>query len=188
MDLHRPMEPERHEFEPRALETYVLDPEVDIPNSALPLLIYRGVLPPYLQAAGACQSLFKRNRWAGNWVNGVFDYWHFHVTGHEALGCVAGRATVGFGGEHGLAADIGAGDVVVIPAGVGHKRVGASPDFQVVGGYPPGQSGAITRAGDVELEAAREAIAKLALPATDPVFGWQGPLLDHWGADARRGR
>lgn len=181
MDLHRPMEPDRHELEPRAVEKFLLEPAGDIPNNPqLPLLVYRGVLAPELLMAGTCQSLFKRNRWSGNWVNGVYDYWHFHVNGHEALGCVAGSARVGFGGDGGVETDVQAGDVVVIPAGVGHKQLSASPDFTIVGGYPPDQTGEIWCPGDIGLEQAAERIAALALPETDPVYGWQGPVVEHW--------
>jgi uncharacterized protein YjlB len=181
MDLHRPMEPDRHELQPIEVETFALAPAGDIPNNPqLPLLIYRGVLAPELQTAGACQSLFKRNRWGGNWVNGVYDYWHFHVSGHEVLGCVAGSGQVAFGGDGGVKTEIQAGDVVVIPAGVGHKRLSASPDFTIVGGYPPGQSGAITRPGDIAVEDAADRIAGLARPEADPVYGREGPLLEHW--------
>ncbi|HEX2255249.1 MAG TPA: hypothetical protein VHG92_00875 [Afifellaceae bacterium] len=181
-DLHRPMEPDRPEMEPRDVEAFVIEPADGIPNNPrLPLLVYRAVLLPELTNAAACQSLFKRNSWGGNWVDGIYDYWHFHVTGHEALGCVAGSARVAFGGDAaGLLADVVAGDVVVIPAGVGHKLLEASPDFTVVGGYPPGQSGAITCPGDIDLEEAEERIAALDLPETDPVHGRAGLLTERW--------
>ena len=81
------------------VETFIFAPDGDIPNSSLPLVLYRHALPPELQTPGGCQAIFARNQWRGNWVNGIFDYWHFHVTGHEVLGCVAGSADVGFGGD-----------------------------------------------------------------------------------------
>ncbi len=114
-------------------------------------------------------------------MNGIFDYWHFHTTGHEVLGCVAGSARVGFGGDHGVEVVFRAGDVVVIPAGVGHKRLGGSDGFCVVGGYPPGQNGAITRPGEVSLEGAQATIRALSLPGSDPIFGNEGPLIQAWG-------
>jgi uncharacterized protein YjlB len=164
------------------VESHLLPPAGDIPNSPLPLVLYRGALPPDLQIAGGCQALFARNEWRGNWVDGIFDYWHFHVTGHEVLGCVAGSATVGFGGDDGVVVEFSAGDVAVIPAGVGHKRLSEKRDgFMVVGGYPPGQSGAISRPGDMPLNEAQEKIAALALPKGDPVSGYEGPLVEAWG-------
>src|SRR6185295_10233903 len=83
-------------------ETFNLAPTAEIPNSSLPLLLYRHALPPALQDPAGCQALFAENEWGGNWVNGIFDYWHFHVSGHEVLGCVAGDADVGFGGDSGI--------------------------------------------------------------------------------------
>ena len=140
-----------------AVETFSLAPDADIPNNALPLLLYRQALPPALQTPAGCQALFAENDWGGNWVDGIFDYWHFHVTGHEVLGCVAGEAEVGFGGNHGIEVTFRAGDVVAIPAGVGHKRLSAKRGgFTVVGGYPPGQNGTITRPGEYSLERGRE--------------------------------
>jgi uncharacterized protein YjlB len=163
------------------VESFVLATDGDIPNSALPLLLYRHALPPDLQAPSGCQALFTRNEWRGNWVNGIFDYWHFHVTGHEVLGCVAGAADVGFGGDLGIVTELRAGDVVVIPAGVGHKRLSDKRDgFTVVGGYPPRQSGRITRPGDMPLEDAQKAISNLSLPESDPIFGYEGPLITGW--------
>ena len=164
------------------IESFVLNPDGDIPNSPFPLLLYRHALAPPLRTASGCQALFARNQWTGNWVDGIFDYWHFHVTGHEALGCVAGSARVGFGGDAGIAVEFREGDVVVIPAGVGHKRLSAKHDgFTVVGGYPPGQSGAISKPGELSPDAAKRAIAALAMPRADPILGETGPLIACWG-------
>lgn len=163
------------------VETFNLNPSGEIPNNSLPLVVCRHALSPDLQTPGGCQALFARNNWRGNWVNGIFDYWHFHVTGHEVLGCVAGSARVGLGGDDGIEVDFAAGDVVVIPAGVGHKRLSERRDgFTVVGGYPPNQDGAITRPGDVPVDEAQRLIAGLALPRSDPVFGNEGPLIKAW--------
>lgn len=162
-------------------ETHTFDPEGGIPNNALPLVLYRGVLRPEQMSAAAVQALFRGNGWGGNWVNGVFDYWHFHVTGHEVLGCVAGEAEIGFGGDGGAKVTFSAGDVVVIPAGVGHKRLSERRGgFTVVGGYPPGQTGAIAEPGDYTIAEANALIAALALPKGDPVSGADGPLITAW--------
>lgn len=163
------------------VETFTFAPDSDIPNNSLPLILYRHVLPPELQNPAAAQALLRENDWVGNWVNGVFDYWHYHVTGHEVLGCVEGEAEIGFGGDHGVKVTFAAGDVVAIPAGVGHKRLSdRRGGFTVVGGYPPGQSGAITRAGEMPREDAERLIGKLALPQGDPIFGNEGPLVTAW--------
>ncbi len=97
------------------------------------------------------------------------------------LGCVAGEAEIGFGGDSGVKVTFKAGDVVAIPAGVGHKRLSEKRGgFTVVGGYPPGQNGAITRPGEYPLAEAQRRIAALRLPLGDPVSGPEGPLIEAW--------
>jgi uncharacterized protein YjlB len=163
------------------VQRFEFAPDSEIPNSPLPLLIYLQALAPALQTASACQALFRENDWVGNWVDGIFDYWHFHVTGHEVLGCVEGEAEVGFGGDGGIKVTFKAGDVVAVPAGVGHKRLSEKRGgFTVVGGYPLGQSGRITRPGEYPLAEARRLIAALALPKGDPVSGPEGALIAAW--------
>jgi uncharacterized protein YjlB len=71
--------------------------------------------------------------------------------------------------------------VVVIPAGVGHKRMSEKRGgFTVVGGYPPGQNGTITRPGEVSFEEAQRRIAALAPARGDPLGGPEGPLIAAW--------
>ncbi len=152
-----------------------------IPNSRLPLLLVRGALDlPKDDPAAEIESLLHENRWGNDWRNGIFDYHHYHSTAHEALFVFSGSARVQLGGEGGLAIDLGVGDVVIIPAGVGHKNLGASSDFCVVGAYPPQQNVDMNYGKPGERPRVDENIARLALPATDPVFGITGPLLDHW--------
>jgi uncharacterized protein YjlB len=142
--------------------------------------VYRGVLSGGSLNSRGCAALFRQNGWQGMWVNGVFPYWHYHPRAHEVLGCVAGSASVGFGGEHGITTDFGAGDVVVIPAGVGHMRLSQQPGFLVVGGYPAGQDGAIAGAGDIDLETAIDEALAVPVPASDPVLGTHGGLPEFW--------
>ncbi len=70
------------------------------------------------------------------------------------------------------------GDCLVLPAGTGHKNLGCSHDFQVIGAYPPGQHADIQRSAPTEEMLSR--IASLPLPRTDPVQGISGVLLDKW--------
>src|SRR3954447_10714449 len=129
-----------------------------IPNNpSLPVLLYRGVdaagagdvppntpSPPVLlyrggaaapAGADAAREHFAANGWGGSWVGGVLDFHHFHSTSHEVLAVLAGTATVELGGPQGRAFDVSAGDVVVLPAGTGHRRASASGDFRVLGAY-----------------------------------------------------
>lgn len=153
----------------------------EIPNNPhLPALAYRG-LETVARGAAACEELFTGNGWGGTWRDGVFAFHHFHSTSHEALGVAAGQATLALGGPQGEQVHVAAGDVLVLPAGTGHKRVEASEDFLVVGAYPPGQEDYDLRRGDpAEIEEVRGNIERVVLPPADPVAGASGPLVEAW--------
>lgn len=151
-----------------------------MPNSRLPLVFWRGRLTPAQAKGDAVRQLYKRNGWTGAWIYTVFPYWHFHTMGHEVLTCVAGTARIGLGGDAGIVAEISAGDVTVIPAGVGHKRIEASADFLMAGGYPPGQSGNIVRPGEMDEARIAKEIGGLALPETDPISGGADGIVAAW--------
>jgi uncharacterized protein YjlB len=146
------------------LETWHAPPGEEIPNHpAFPVLVYRGVDAPDVRA------LFAEHGWGGAWIDGVFDFHHFHSTSHEVLGVLAGAATLELGGPQGSAFDVAAGDVIVLPAGTGHRRATARAGFTVCGAYPVGQEDydLLRRADD----AARERIRTLPAPPQDPVGG-----------------
>ena len=155
-----------------------------IPNNVrLPLLVYRRVLRmPSEDPASAWEQIFKHWNWLGQWRNGIYPFHHYHSTSHEALGIYAGQATVRLGGEGGagLTTDVAAGDVLVIPAGVGHCNLGSSADFGVVGAYPDGRKWDLLRGNPGERPQADVNIAHVPLPANDPVFGPHGPLRMFW--------
>lgn len=166
--------------EPRII-TRVLKDAGTIPNSRLPVVIYQDALNlPKDDPAAAIEALIHANDWGNDWRNGIFSYHHYHSTAHEALLVFGGSAKVQLGGESGLIETIGAGDVIVIPAGVGHKNLGSSSDFHVVGAYPPNQNVDMNYGKSSERPRVDDNIARLALPMTDPIFGKTGPLLDHW--------
>ena len=146
------------------LETWKALPGDVIPNHPrFAVLIYRGV------DVSDAKALFADHDWGGSWVDGVFDFHHFHSTSHEALAVIAGEATIELGGPQGEAFDVAKGDVLVLPAGTGHRRTRADDAFRVVGAYPAGQEDYdLLREAD---DAARERIAALGPPAQDPVGG-----------------
>lgn len=159
-------------------QTLLLPPDEAMPNSPLPVLIYRGVTTG-VGPARDFEALFDSNGWRGSWRNGVYDFDHFHSNAHEVLGVTRGSATLQLGGDAGQSIEVAAGDVLVLPAGTGHRRISASTDFTVVGAYPQGQEHydiCRVRSAETELR-----VSKLARPKSDPVQGSDGPLLRLWG-------
>ena len=166
--------------EPKILKLLLKD-DGSIPNSRLPLVVYAGALQlPIGNGATLIEDLFCSNLWGGTWRNGVYSYHHYHSTAHEVLGCYGGSATVQFGGEQGITQKFERGDVVIIPAGVGHKNLGASDAFGVVGGYPVGQEWDMNYGKKSERPRADANIRRVKLPQADPVYGRTGPLLKLW--------
>jgi uncharacterized protein YjlB len=149
-------------------------------NPELAHLVYPGVLPVSAALPSDCEALFRENGWGGSGRDGVFPCHHYHSTAHEVLGVVRASARIAFGGEAGVTVEVGAGDVVVIPAGVGHCNLGSSRDFLVVGAYPRGQSWYLRTGEPDERPGVLENIRKVPLPEKDPVFGNKGPLTKHW--------
>jgi uncharacterized protein YjlB len=135
-----------------------------IPNHPrFPVLVYRGV------DVGDIRRVFAESGWGGAWTDGVFDFHHFHSTSHEVLAVIAGGATLELGGPQGEAFEVAEGDVLVLPAGTGHRRAAARDGFTVVGAYPAGQEDYdLLREAD---DAARERIRAVPVPGRDPVGG-----------------
>src|SRR3954469_16661440 len=142
-----------------------LAPQGDvIPNHPrFAVLVYRAV------AVADPRARFAEHGWGGTWVSSVFDFHHFHSTSHEALAVLSGSATIELGGPQGQAFEVSAGDVLVLPAGTGHRRARDADGFRVMGAYPAGQEDYdLLRAAD---EAALTRIAALGVPPDDPVGG-----------------
>jgi uncharacterized protein YjlB len=142
-----------------------------------PLLVY----PAAVSIAGPdpaalFEELFTRNGWPPAWRNGVFPFHHYHSNAHEVLGIYSGEVTVQFGGDAGVKVVARPGDVIVLPAGTGHKKLSSKGELGVVGAYPEG-----SRPDTCRPPFARaETIVRVALPAADPVYGRGGPLFEHW--------
>jgi uncharacterized protein YjlB len=153
-----------------------------IPNHPRwPLLIYNGALAlSGLDPAANFEALFHRNRWPAAWRNGVHPFHHYHSNGHEALGVYSGEVTVQFGGEGGVTITAKPGDVIVLPAGTGHKKLASKGALGVVGAYPEGQHPDTCMPPFARAGRNAEAVLRVPLPAADPVFGRDGPLFAHW--------
>jgi uncharacterized protein YjlB len=166
-----------------AIELYRLADDGTIPNNAiLPLIVYRGALSPSGDVAAKFETLFERNGWSGGWRSGIFAYHHYHSTAHEVLGIASGQARVRFGGDHGESVEVRKGDVVVVPAGVGHKRESGSDDLVVIGAYPEGRRPDLNTGKSGERPTVLDNIARVPVPEADPVFGPTGPLTKHWAS------
>jgi uncharacterized protein YjlB len=151
------------------------------PNSVLPLLVYRHALTTQSADGGSVvEGCLAENDWTNSWQNGVYPFAHYHSTTHEVLGVFRGSAKLRLGGEHGKDIEVHAGDLVVIPAGVGHQNIGASADFSVVGAYPEGRDWDLLRGRPGERPEADRKIAALPIPDYDPIYGVDGPLRQIW--------
>ncbi|HLA54823.1 MAG TPA: cupin domain-containing protein [Flavobacterium sp.] len=151
-----------------------------IPNSHLPLLIYKNVFSEEKADADYIIHHFERHNWGNSWKDGVYDYHHYHSNTHEAMGVYSGFATILFGGENGEQVPVEEGDVIIVPAGVGHKKISASDDFKVVGAYPNGSDYDIMKGEKGERPKADENIKKVPLPDKDPVYGMMEGLVPLW--------
>lgn len=150
------------------------------PNSSHPVLLYRQLPLADPDYAAAFEQLFASHLWPAQWRAGVYDYHHYHSTAHEVLGVSRGSAHLLLGGEQGREVEVSAGDALVLPAGTGHCQLSASEDFEVVGGYPVDQQYDLLRPDAAIHDAARERIARVPVPISDPLAGTQGALVELW--------
>ncbi len=172
---------------PTDLIAHALAPHGGIPNNPqCPLLVYPGAVAiEGVDPAVRFEDLFEANDWPPAWRDGVFPFHHFHSSAHEVLGVYSGRVTVLFGGEQGVQVQAGPGDVIVVPAGVAHKRVARQGNLGVVGAYPRGQSADLCRPGNKPCAREASRVASVTLPGCDPVFGAGGPLCERWVASVK---
>lgn len=152
-----------------------------IPNTSIqskPLMIYHSAFPQ----AGASQiesHLSNVGVVVPQWRYTMYSDTHFHSTSHEVLAIASGSARCCFGGEHNsdrVEPVLEKGDVVIVPAGVGHRLLEDYGGFQMVGSYPTGYNWDMCYGSDAE-KAKVEAITKLGWFKRDPVYGDDGPSL-----------
>ena len=172
----------RHDAEDDGFESLLLSDDGTFPNyGRLRVILYRdAILFEGDDHAAEIERVFLANDWHNPWRNGIFEYHHYHATAHEVLGIAAGTVTVELGGDEGPVLELGAGDVVVLPAGVAHRNVDSSDDLVVVGAYPPGQIWDMNTGGEDERPRVDASIAAVPLPMTDPVYGENGPVVTLW--------
>ena len=172
-----------HDQQNLAPQTFRFEDDGETPNNPrLPLVLYPGALDIKAtpDPAAAFEDAFAAHGWGDGWRNGIYDFLHFHTTTHEVLGIARGRARVEFGGASGEAVELQAGDVAILPAGTGHRRLSGSADLLVVGAYPANCCFDQTRAGKMSHDRAVANVARTPLPDQDPMFGGAGPLMQLW--------
>jgi uncharacterized protein YjlB len=150
-------------------------------NPRLPVLYYRGAvaLPKSVDPGTIIDTLFESNGWGRSWRDTVYDFVHYHSQIHEVMGVAKGHAKIECGGIKGRMLSVKPGDVLVLPAGTGHRLIDAGRDFLVVGAYP--ESGTYDECTDMrERPDAAKRIAKVRKPNKDPIFGKSGPLTKAW--------
>ena len=162
-------------------EFYTFEDDGVIPNSPLPVVIYRQVIPlDEKDFASFLETTFQKNGWTNNWRDIVLPYDHFHSNTHEVLGVSRGTVSLQVGGAAGKTVALTAGDVAVMPAGVGHRDISHHTHYEIVGGYPNGRQWDMMTGTQDERPIAQKNIASLPTPQTDPIFGTNGPLIKAW--------
>ena len=152
-------------------------------NSHFPMILYRSPvkLPHVFDPAAIFEELFKANGWKDSWRDAMYEFLHFHTHTHEVLGIARGTVRAQFGGTKGKTLKLKTGDVVILPAGTGHRRLTASKDLLIVGAYPSnGGKYDEPKPEDVSHRKARSSIARVPIPRADPVYGKVGPLKTLW--------
>jgi uncharacterized protein YjlB len=107
-------------------ETYYLRPTRYVPNSKLPVLLYRGVLGD-APTPDSIRSLIEPNKWirGGQWK--TYPTAHFHSVTHECYAIFQGKSTFrlgkspidpdtnGHGEQLGHDVKVERGDIIVLP-------------------------------------------------------------------------
>lgn len=161
---------------------FVVKKNGNFPGNKLPVLIYKNVLNLSGSSDASsrqCEQIISNNDWRNNWTDSIFDFNHYHSNTHEVLCVNCGDVRILLGGPNGREEHLIAGDVVILPAGVSHKRIEASGDFSCVGGYPGGKEYDMNYGENVEVVKVNS-ISKVSVPSQDPIFGENGPLFDLW--------
>ncbi|MFP7231984.1 cupin domain-containing protein [Bacillus subtilis] len=158
-------------------QTYFFQDDGRIPNHPnFPLVRYQNAFRDTSEA----KRTVNRHGWSNSWSGSVFPYHHYHSNTHEVLIAVRGEAVIQFGGEKGAVIPFSSGDAVVIPSGVGHKKLSASSDFTVIGAYPGGVQYDMKTGEPDERKEVMKQIKQVPLPAKDPITGKRAPLLEIW--------
>jgi uncharacterized protein YjlB len=163
------------------------------PNTSIqrkPLLIYHSAFPFSVSASAIEKHLKDIDVVAPQWRCTMYSTTHFHTTTHEVLVVSQGKAKLCFGGEeneHRVEQEVEKGDVMVVPAGVGHRLLedlSEGSGFEMVGSYPKGKEWDMCYGKNGEEEKV-ERIKNVEWFNKDPVYGDQGPVMDVYTSEVR---
>ncbi|KAF2193524.1 hypothetical protein K469DRAFT_691090 [Zopfia rhizophila CBS 207.26] len=174
-------------------EQHFLSSTPHVPNSKLPILVYRGVLQGF-SADGMLEHI-QSNEWikGGQWK--AYAVAHFHSNVHECYAVIKGKSTYQLGKspidaevdeegrENGMKLKVAEGDVFVLPAGVSHCSIESEGDYEFIGLYPKGSPAwDMNYCKETPEETKVKAVdcSKVPVPDLDPVFGKSGPLPRLW--------
>ncbi|WP_034385305.1 cupin domain-containing protein [Deinococcus sp. YIM 77859] len=148
-------------------ELLQLVPGRAVPNSPQPVRLYRAALRGHTPTQ--IEEHLAERGWTNSWRNGISPFHHYHSTAHEVLVMARGQARLTLGGEGGLEVQVGEGDVLLLPAGTGHRNDGSSADLLVIGAYAGGRAWDLCRPEETDVEAARERIGRVPGWGKEPV-------------------
>ncbi|KAI9892701.1 MAG: hypothetical protein M1814_001121 [Vezdaea aestivalis] len=181
---------------PETIHVHV--PLPHILNSIFPVLVYRSALVSSAQetTTASVRKQFEPNGW--HWQGTFKAYYghHFHSVTHECYVVLKGSSVLSLGAKKGVGSvsgedyhvvevEVKAGDAIVLPAGVAHSSLTASPDYEYVGLYPNGSPPYDTNwceAGVQETLQIGESARGVPVPISDPINGARGPLMSIWRA------
>ncbi|KAK8187847.1 cupin domain-containing protein [Phyllosticta capitalensis] len=156
----------------------------NIPNTSSqgkPLIIYHSAFPDKASTPDIEAHLSSVGNLVPQWRYTSLSTTHFHSTTHEVMAVTNGKARLCFGGEGNegrVEPVVSKGDVMVVPAGVGHRLLDdLQGGFEMVGCYPPGFHWDMCYGKEGE-ESQVEAIRDLKWLEKDPVYGDAGPVLE----------
>ncbi|KAL2813205.1 hypothetical protein BDW59DRAFT_31882 [Aspergillus cavernicola] len=184
-------------------EQYFLAPTLHVPNSRLPILVYRDVLSD--TTPRNILNTIEPNGWikGGQWK--TYKVPHFHTKCHECYGIIRGKSTylLGVGPRdpefddqgrpYAMELTVQKGDVFVLPAGICHASVESWDDYEFIGLYPNGILEATGRRFDMnyglrppeETSSLADLSDAVPIPPLDPIYGIDGPLPRLWRQAAR---
>ncbi|KAJ9643128.1 hypothetical protein H2201_009002 [Coniosporium apollinis] len=174
-------------------ELHFIAPTPYVPNSKLPVLIYRAVLQ------GFDRECILEHIQGNNWLKGgqwkTYRTAHFHSNTHECYAVLSGKSTYSLGKspvdadfseeghENGKKLQVAQGDVFVLPAGVSHCSIDSEGDYEYIGFYPEGSpKWDMNYCKETPEQTRRKAVDcyNVPIPDTDPVYGASGPLPIIW--------